>query len=304
MFDIPANDQNAAATVRETIRMHGVGLHSGAVVEMVIDPALPGEGIRFVRADLEGRMATRTIAADPMLVTKTQLGTVLTNEHGAAISTVEHLMAAFAMRGITEATVFISGPEVPIMDGSSKDFIAAIDAAGIRVFARTIEKIEPAQPVTVTHGDSWITAEPIPEGSGSEIILDVTIAFDHEAIGEQRIIIEGDRDTILGEVAEARTFTELRHVEALREMGLARGGSLDNAIVLGAEGVMNPQGLRMEREFVRHKALDLVGDLYLLGLPLGCKITAYKPGHTINTMMALALADAAHAETELSAVPA
>ena len=305
MFDIPANHQSAAATVRDTISMQGIGLHTGAMVEMVIDPAAPGEGIRFVRADFEGSLEARTIAADPALVTKTQLGTVLTNASGAAISTVEHLMAAFAMRGITEATVFVSGPEVPILDGSSKDFIEAIDAVGLRVFAHTIDKVAPTHAVTVTLGDCWITAEPLPEGSAAEVILDVTIDFDHHAIGQQRVVIEGDRDTILAEVAEARTFTELRHVEALREMGLARGGSRENAVVLDKNGIMNPDGLRMEREFVRHKALDLVGDLYLLGMPLGCKLTAYKPGHTINTMLATALADVAdqHQAASLS-VPA
>ncbi|NNU16251.1 UDP-3-O-[3-hydroxymyristoyl] N-acetylglucosamine deacetylase [Parvularcula sp. ZS-1/3] len=290
MFDEPANDLRAAATVRGTVRLVGVGLHTGEDCELIIEPVPAGQGIRFIRSDLEGPMAQRTIAADPALVTKTQLGTVLTNAHGASISTVEHLMAAFAMLGITEADVFIDGPEIPILDGSSKNFLEAIEKVGVRVYPHTIEPIAPKGEVTVAQGDSWAIAEPLPEGSGAEVILDVTIDFDHPSIGLQRIIIEGDRETILKEVAEARTFTELRHVEALREIGLARGGSLENAIVLNDEGVMNEGGIRMEREFVRHKALDLVGDLYLLGAPLGCKITAHKPGHTLNTALANALA--------------
>jgi UDP-3-O-[3-hydroxymyristoyl] N-acetylglucosamine deacetylase len=140
-------------------------------------------------------------------------------------------------------------------------------------------------------------AEPLPEGSAADIILDVTIDFEHPTIGTQRIVIEGDRETIRREVADARTFTLLKDVEALRAIGLARGGSLENAVVVDENGVVNEEGLRMEREFVRHKALDLVGDLYLLGLPLGCKITAYKPGHTLNTALASALAAEREEET-------
>lgn len=291
MFDEPANDLRAAGTVRKTVRLSGVGLHTGEICELVIEPVGAGEGIRFVRSDLEGPELERTIASTPALVTKTQLGTVLTNAHGASISTVEHLMAAFAMLGISEAKVSCSGPEVPILDGSSIDFITAIQQVGVHVYPHTIGTVSPRTQVTVAQGDSWAVAEPLPAGSGAEVILDVTIDFDHASIGTQRIIIEGDRETILQEVAEARTFTELRHVEALREIGLARGGSLENAVVLDENGIMNEEGLRMEREFVRHKALDLVGDLYLLGLPLGCKITAYKPGHTINTALALALCE-------------
>lgn len=296
MFDEPANDLRAAATVREIVRLSGVGLHTGEVAELVIEPAPAGDGIRFIRSDLEGPIADRSIPADPALVTKTQLGTVLTNANGASISTVEHLMAAFAMLGVTDADVFCSGPEIPILDGSSKDFIEAIERAGVHVSPRTVDPVAPKEAVSVELGDCWAVAEPLPEGCGSEVILDVTIDFEHPTIGLQRIVIEGDRDTILKEVAEARTFTLLEHVEALRQMGLARGGSLENAIVLNTAGVMNEGGLRMEREFVRHKALDLVGDLYLLGLPLGCKITAHKPGHTLNTMLASALAAEARGE--------
>ena len=296
MFDEPANDLRAAATVRDTVRMSGIGLHTGEIAELVIGAADAGDGISFVRSDLEGSEADRTIPADPSLITKTQLGTVLTNAHGASISTVEHLMAAFAMLGISAAKVSCSGPEVPILDGSSKDFIEAIQAIGVHVYPHTIDPIVPRAQVTVAQGDSWAVAEPLPADSGAEVILDVTIDFEHAAIGTQRIIIEGDRETILREVAEARTFTELRHVEALREIGLARGGSLENAVVLDENGIMNEGGLRMEREFVRHMALDLVGDLYLLGVPLGCKITAHKPGHTLNAALASALADEARSE--------
>lgn len=289
MFDEPANDFKAAATVRETVSLKGIGLHSGVVADLVIEPAKAGAGITFLRSDLALPRAQRVIPSDPSLVTKTQLGTVLTNDAGVSISTVEHLMAAFAMLGITDALVSCSGPEVPILDGSSKDFIEAITAQGVRVFPQTIEPIVPTGRVTVARGQSWAVAEPLPEGSLCDVILDVTIDFEHEAIGTQRVVIEGDRETIMREVAEARTFTLLKDVEALRAMGLARGGSLENAIVLDDQGIINDSGLRMEHEFVRHKALDLVGDLYLLGAPLGCKITAHKPGHTLNTALALAL---------------
>lgn len=289
MFDEPANDLSAAATLKASVHLEGIGLHTGRMTSIEIKPAAAGAGITFMRTDLEGPVERRTIAADPALVSKTQLGTVLTNASGVSISTVEHLLAAFAMLGVTDARVRCDGPEIPILDGSSRDFIAAIEAAGTQVFAHTIDRIVPTEPVCVELGDAWLRAEPLPAGSGAEVVLDVTIDFEHPSIGLQRIVIEGDRETIMREVAEARTFTELKHVEALQEMGLARGGSLDNAVVVAEHGIMNPEGLRMEREFVRHKALDLVGDLYLLGLPLGCKVTAYKPGHTINTALALAL---------------
>jgi len=206
------------------------------------------------------------------------------------------------MLGITEAIVSCSGPEVPILDGSSKDFLEAIKAEGVRSFAHTIEPVAPTGRVTVARGQSWAIAEPLPEASACDVIIDVTIDFEHEAIGTQRVVIEGDRETILREVAEARTFTLLKDVEALREIGLARGGSLENAIVLDDDGIINEGGLRMEHEFVRHKALDLVGDLYLLGAPLGCKITAHKPGHTLNTALALALKEHA-AENAAEAAP-
>lgn len=290
MFDEPANDLRAAATVRGEVRLSGIGLHSGALADLVIEPTEPGSGIVFVRSDLEGPQSRRSIFAHPGLVTKTQLGTVLTNSFGVSISTVEHLMAAFAMLGITDAAVSCSGPEVPILDGSAREFIEAIKAVGVRVSPRSVPAIAPQSQVTVAQGDSWAIAEPLPEGSGAEVVLDVTIDFQHPTIGVQRIIIEGDRETIMREVAAARTFTLLKDVEALRAMGLARGGSLDNAIVIDNDGIVNEGGLRMEREFVRHKVLDLVGDLYLLGLPLGCKITAHKPGHTLNTALAAALA--------------
>jgi UDP-3-O-[3-hydroxymyristoyl] N-acetylglucosamine deacetylase len=289
MFDEPANDTRAAATVRTAVRLEGIGLHSGKTAELLIEPAAPGAGICFIRSDLSGSFAARTVPSDPHLVTKTQLGTVLTNAYGISVSTVEHLMAAFAMLGITEAKVSVSGPEVPILDGSAACFIKAIEKAGVLVFPSTVEPVELAEPVTVVLGDAYLTAEPLPDGCGADLILDVTIAFSDPAIGEQRLIIEGDRQTIMAEVAAARTFTFLKDVEHLRTMGLARGGSLDNAVVIDNGHVLNEGGLRMEREFVRHKALDLIGDLYLMGVPLGCKITAYKPGHTINTMLAQAL---------------
>jgi UDP-3-O-[3-hydroxymyristoyl] N-acetylglucosamine deacetylase len=297
MFDQPANDLRAAATLRETVRIDGIGLHTGAPAPLVLEPATAGSGIRFIRSDLSGSEASRTIEADPALVTKTQLGTVLTNAAGHSISTVEHLMAAFVMLGITDAKVSCGGPEIPILDGSAKNFIEAIEAVGVRVFPHSIEPVVPAGRVTVARGGSWAVAEPLPEGSAADIILDVTIDFEHPTIGTQRIVIEGDRETIRREVADARTFTLLKDVEALRAIGLARGGSLENAVVVDENGVVNEEGLRMEREFVRHKALDLVGDLYLLGLPLGCKITAYKPGHTLNTALASALAAEREEET-------
>ncbi|MEM6914411.1 MAG: UDP-3-O-acyl-N-acetylglucosamine deacetylase [Pseudomonadota bacterium] len=291
MFDEPANDMTAAATLAETARLSGIGLHSGVVAELVIEPAESGHGICFVRSDLAQPELQRTIKADPALVTKTQLGTVLTNHASVSISTVEHLMAAFAMLGITDAKVSVSGPEVPILDGSSAPFIEALQKSGVRVMAKTVDAVAPKGRVMVARGASWAVAEPLPEESVVDVILDVTIAFDHPSIGTQRVLIEGDRETILREVAEARTFCLLQEVEAMKAMGLCQGGSLDNAIVVGNDGIINDGGLRMDKEFVRHKALDLVGDLYLLGAPLGCKITAYKPGHTLNTALASALSD-------------
>lgn len=291
MFETPAHEKYAGATVRQMVKLKGVGLHSGEIATLLIEPALPHSGIRFIRSDLDGPVAARTIPADPFLVSQTQLGTVLTNVQGSSIATVEHLMAAFAMMGISDAHVSVSGPEVPILDGSSQDFIEAIQSVGVLRFPHIVERLAPVVPVTVNHGDSWAIAEPLPQGTGVDLILDVTIDFDHPCIGTQSIVIKGDVEAVMAEVANARTFTELRLVETLREQGLARGGSLDNAVVLGDRSILNPEGLRRDKEFVRHKTLDLVGDLYLTGCLLGCKVTAYKPGHTLNTMLAQALCE-------------
>ncbi|MEE4210499.1 MAG: UDP-3-O-acyl-N-acetylglucosamine deacetylase, partial [Parvularcula sp.] len=255
MFDQPANDLRTAATLRASVEIDGIGLHTGVSAPLVIAPAEAGSGIRFVRSDLSGARNSRTIPADPALVTKTQLGTVLTNAHGHFISTVEHLMAAFVMLGITDAEVSCGGPEIPILDGSAKLFIEAIERVGVKVLPSAITPIVPKGRVMVAKGGSWAVAEPLPDDCAADIVLDVTIDFEHPSIGTQRIVIEGDRDTIRREVADARTFTLLKDVEALRAMGLALGGSLENAIVVNGHEVVNGDGLRFPNEFVRHKVL-------------------------------------------------
>ncbi|HEX5776349.1 MAG TPA: UDP-3-O-acyl-N-acetylglucosamine deacetylase [Caulobacteraceae bacterium] len=278
---------SAAAFFQHTVAgpaiFAGIGLHTGAHVRVAIRPAAPNAGITFVRTDVrEGDNAVRVA---PEAVTRTQLGTVISNEAGVSVSTIEHLMAAMAALAIDNAVVELDGPEVPIMDGSAEPFVQILDRAGRRRQEAARRYIEILSPITVTEGDKLASLTP-----SDQFEVAFEIAFPSRAIGRQRVDLVIDEDSFREELADCRTFGFLQEVEALRAIGLARGGSMENAVVIDGDRVLNPEGLRRPDEFVRHKALDAVGDLYVLGLPILGRFEGILAGHGLNNALVRALA--------------
>jgi UDP-3-O-[3-hydroxymyristoyl] N-acetylglucosamine deacetylase len=262
----------------------GVGVHSGRHVRVAIRPAPAGHGIVFVRGDLTGHNRI-PVAADA--VVRTQLNTEIGSQ-GVTVSTVEHLLAAFSALSIDNAVVELDGPELPIMDGSAAPFVKLIDQAGRRTLDAPRRYIEILKPVEAAHGDK--RAALLPSASARPgLEVDFEIAFDSLAIGRQRIALRVDEASFRRELAEARTFGFVHEVEALRARGLAQAGGLENAIVVDGDRVLNPEGLRFADEFVRHKALDAVGDLYILGAPVIGRFEASRAGHALNNALVRAL---------------
>jgi UDP-3-O-[3-hydroxymyristoyl] N-acetylglucosamine deacetylase len=269
-------------TLKSLTRTTGVGLHTGARVEMVLRPAPPDTGIVFHRTDLPRPVAIPAVAAS---VGDTRLSSTLVAD-GASVSTVEHLMSALAGLGIDNLHVDIAGPELPIMDGSAGPFVFLLQSAGIVEQKAKKRFLRVTAPVEVRDGDKWARFEPF-----DGFRLDFTIDFPHPVFGSENrhIVVDFAFDSYAKEVARARTFGFMQDVEAMRAAGLGLGGSLQNAVVLDEFRVLNSEGLRYDNEFVRHKVLDAIGDLYLLGHPLIGQYTAYKSGHAVNNQLARAL---------------
>jgi UDP-3-O-[3-hydroxymyristoyl] N-acetylglucosamine deacetylase len=270
-------------TVRSPALFAGVGVHTGAYTRVSVRPAATDAGIVFVRTDVTDR-DNRVLCA-PDTVIKTQLGTVIGNAAGVTVSTIEHLMAAFAMLGVDNAVVELDGPEMPIMDGSSAPFVKILDRAGLRMQDAPRRFIEILEPVEVVDGDKRAALKP---ADGFEMAFE--IRFPTAAIGRQSIDMAMDGDAFRAELADCRTFGFLHEVEALRAMGLARGGSMENVVVIEGDRVLNPEGLRRPDEFVRHKALDAIGDLYVLGAPVLGRFEGELAGHSLNNQLVRALA--------------
>lgn len=269
-------------TIAAPVSCAGVSLHTGDMVDMLIKPAAENTGIVFVRRDVEeGR---NRVPANYDRVTETTLGTTIANEHGVTVSTIEHVMAALWGAGIDNATIELDGPEVPIMDGSSEPFIFLIDCAGRSEQNAAKRVIEVLKPITVQEKDSTATLSPS-EG----FVLDITIDFPHKLINRQQATYDFTETSFKQALCRARTFGFARDVEKMRSMGLALGGSLHNAIVLADEGVLNEGGLRYNDEFVRHKALDCVGDYFLAGGAIQGNVETLRPGHGINNKLLRAL---------------
>ncbi|MFC4724496.1 UDP-3-O-acyl-N-acetylglucosamine deacetylase [Glycocaulis abyssi] len=260
----------------------GIGLHTGARVRMVLKPAPAGTGIVFERTDLD--CADRQIPARYDLVRSTDLGTTIVNGDGASVSTVEHLMAAFAGLGVDDVHVELHGPEVPAMDGSSLPFVELLEHAGLKTQPAPRRAIRVLKPVEVSLGGRNAVFLP-----SLQAAIDVSIDFDDAVIGRQQYRFEISPAGFRSEIAAARTFGFRREYETLLKAGLARGGSMENAIVLDEQGVANPEGLRFADEFVRHKILDAAGDLYLAGAPILGLYQASRPGHGINNVAVRAL---------------
>ena len=259
-------------TIRKKVRVDGIGLHTGAPASLVFRPAPANSGIHIVRTDLPGNPS---IAVQAEHVRATQLATTVGGE-AFSVSTVEHCLSSLAALRIDNLVIELSGPEIPIGDGSAFVFMEALFAAGFS------EQDEPRQYAYVTqpifYGDGEKHAYVAPYNG---LRLTCTIDFPHPAIGRQHLDLDINETSFARELAQARTFGFLKDVEMMRSKGLARGGSLDNAVVLDHEGVMNPGGLRFSNEFVRHKMLDALGDLVTLGMPLMGHIVLYKAGHDI-----------------------
>ncbi|HEY1088896.1 MAG TPA: UDP-3-O-acyl-N-acetylglucosamine deacetylase [Archangium sp.] len=283
-----AGDAFEQRTVSRAVIIEGVGLHSGAKVTLRLLPSAPNTGLTFVRTDLPGRPVV-PVASEG--VSDTALATTL--GFGAArVATVEHLRAALSGLGIDNLRMEIDGPEVPIMDGSAAPFALRISEAGIRLQGEPKRFLVIKKSVTVTDGDKHATFSP-----AKRFRIDCTIDFKHPLISDQRYTLEFSDRSFIREVARARTFGFLRDVDKLRSMGLARGGSLENAVVVDDFSILNPEGLRFPDEFVRHKLLDALGDVALLGRPVIGALTVYKTGHALNQkLVAKVLSDPSNFE--------
>ncbi len=277
----PVNDQFERTIVAPAI-CAGVGVHTGRRVRLAIRPAAPGSGITFVRTDVRDRDNRIPVSGEAVI--DARLNTMIENAAGVRLSTIEHLMAAFAALGVSNAVVEVDGPELPILDGSALPFVQLLDRAGFRgqdAFRRVIEIVEP---IRVQEGDKSAALLPC-----DRYEMRFEIDFPTPVIGNQVVDFVVDERTFRDEIMAARTFGFAHEVEALRQAGLARGGSLENAVVIDGDVILNPGGLRMEREFVRHKALDAIGDLYVLGAPLLGRYEGVKAGHALNNQLVRAL---------------
>jgi UDP-3-O-[3-hydroxymyristoyl] N-acetylglucosamine deacetylase len=274
-------------TLAAPIGCVGVGLHSGRKIRLNLKPLPAGSGIVFRRIDLDPKLGSADIPARHDHVVDTRLCTVIGSptRRDCRVSTVEHLMAALAGCGIHNLLVEIDGPEVPILDGSSASFVFLIECAGIVDQSAAVARIEVLRTVRVEHGEAF--AELRPSSFGFDMAL--SIDFQASAIGKQALSLRLSVESFRDQLARSRTFTMAHEVEALQAAGLALGGSLDNAIVVDGDRILNPTGLRMKDEFVRHKLLDAVGDLSLAGAPLRGRFVAHRTGHALNNRLLLAL---------------
>lgn len=273
-------------SIRDAVAGSGIGVHSGKRVDIRLLPAPADSGITFRRTDLD---TPAEIPARANLVRDTQLCTALVDDRGVRVATIEHLMSALAGVGIDNLIIELNAPEVPIMDGSAAPFVYLLQQAGIREQDAAKRFIQILEPVEVREGDKWARLSPF---AGCR--FDFAIDFDHPVFrhrnNQTRLDFSSRR--YIREISRARTFGFLRDIEYLQSHGLTLGGGLDNAIVVDDYRVLNEQGLRFDDEFVRHKLLDAVGDLYLLGAPLIGHYQGHKSGHDLNNKLCLALQNA------------
>lgn len=262
-------------TLKGPVTITGIGVHSGAAATMVLKPALAATGISFIRTDITDR--PNVIPARWDAVTETRLCTVISNSHGVSVSTIEHLMSAFAALGVDNAIVEINGPETPIMDGSAVLFVEKINVVGLQRQNAPRLALRIKKTVSCQEGDKETFLSP-----ADDAYYGMEITFDSALIGRQKYTHALSEAAFRSDIAAARTFGFLHEVEQLKKMGLARGGSLDNAIVIDGDKVLNPEGLRFRNEFVRHKILDAIGDLYLCGAQIIGHYHGVKAGHAMN----------------------
>jgi UDP-3-O-[3-hydroxymyristoyl] N-acetylglucosamine deacetylase len=266
---------SAQRTLRRSISCAGIGLHSGNKVTLSLKPAPADYGIRFVRTDLGGIEIPATVSNLGGIA----YATGLTRERGS-VETVEHLLAALSTLGVDNVRIELDYPEVPIMDGSAAPFVYLVHEAGVKRLPAPRRYLKVIRPIALSQGDKHIALYP-----SDQYKVTYSISFDHPLLRHQSRTIRIDEETFVEEIAPARTFGFLKEIEMLRQRGLALGGSLENAIVLGETGVLN-NALRFEDEFVRHKILDVLGDLALVGYPVLGHLVAHRGGHALHTAFA------------------
>ena len=280
-------------TILASVSIHGIGLHSGIYAKVELRPAPAGSGITFIRTDLHGLRIPALQASTTALDYATSVG-----RDDVSVGTVEHLLSALVGAGITDVDIPIDGPEVPIVDGSALPFAHLIDAAGTRDLGVDVPVLRITEPIEVVDGDKSIRMTP-----SSRLVIRYGIDFNHPAIGHQFCHFDFRRDNFLRKIAPARTFGFVRDLDRLRAAGLARGGSIDNALVLDDETLLNGP-LRFRDEYVRHKVLDLIGDLALIGRPIVGEITAARGGHAIHSRFVEKILEVAmRNEDEVSVAP-
>lgn len=269
-------------TLRASVSFTGVGLHTGVAVRTTILPAAADTGIAFWRRDVRG--ADRLVPARWDAVAPSRLCTQIENAHGVSVSTIEHVMAALAGCGVHNALIEIDGPEVPILDGSAAPFVRGIMAAGLRVLDAPLQALRVLKPVEVREGAALARLDP---AESMEIAF--TIDFADAAIGRQNLALNMANGTFVRELMDSRTFCRRADVEQMQAAGLALGGSYENAVVVDGAQVLSPGGLRREREAVRHKMLDAMGDLALAGAPILGRYTGNRAGHAMTNQLLRAL---------------
>ena len=273
-------------TIAKKVHNVGIGLHKGEPIRLTLEPLEAGSGIVFYRSDLG-----ISFKAEPKNVINTQMATVVGSEKGY-ISTIEHLMSAINAYGIDNIRIIVDANEIPVMDGSSASFCMLLDEAGVRELDANKKALIIKRAVEIREGDKLVRLSPSKSPK-----FDYTIKFSHPLIGTQHHVFQFSKKNYLKEISRARTFGFLKDVQALRSMGLALGGSLENAVVIDENKILNPEGLRFENEFVRHKILDAIGDLALVGAPILGDYTAFAGSHDLNHKLTLAvLADAKNFE--------
>jgi UDP-3-O-[3-hydroxymyristoyl] N-acetylglucosamine deacetylase len=271
-------------TLRDHVTVAGIGVHSGAPANLTLHPAEANTGIVFLRSG-SGGQPDRELCANYRSVTATEFATVLGDHSGPAISTTEHVLAALHGCGVDNAVVEVDGPEVPIMDGSAAPFVAAIDRAGIAALSAQRRYIQVLKTVRVSKGESFGELRPHSRG----LRLETEIEFDHPLIGRQTVEMDIEPDVFRRDLARARTFGFMRDVSKLWNAGYALGASLDNTVVIAEDRVLNAEGIRFPDEFVRHKAVDAIGDLALAGAPLIGAYRSVRGGHKLNHAVLTAL---------------
>ena len=265
-------------TLRKAVHFTGYGLHSGQPVKVTLAPAPANWGIRFHRQDIAGEAAW--ISAGAAQVADTRLCTQIVNEAGVAVATIEHLMAALHALGIDNLSIALDAPEMPAMDGSAAPFLSLLQSGGLEALAAPRRALKVLEVIEVSDGDRKAALYPY-DGA----LFEFSIDFDHPAIGQDSLSFDLLREDFAQALSRARTFGFLSQLEALRQTGRARGGAFDNAVVLDARRVLNPEGLRYADEFVRHKLLDAIGDTYIEGLPLIGHYVGHKAGHALTSAL-------------------